>query len=160
MRAISLNSAGIFLGILVLAGTMFALLFGGLWLTKPAARKSGTAGALFTVIAAPSPTLTAAPTAALSPPPTLSNLPTPPSPNIVSGAYVQIVGTGGDGLRLREEPGLGNTILTLASEAEIFQVLEGPRDADGYVWWYISDPYNETRRGWSATNYLLVVQNP
>jgi hypothetical protein len=76
------------------------------------------------------------------------------------GAYVQIAGTGGDGLRLRAEPGLQSRVLFLALEAEVFLVTGGPRDADGYTWWYLEAPAEKSRQGWAASNFLAVVQNP
>jgi len=73
---------------------------------------------------------------------------------------VQITGTGGDGLRLRSEPGLGNTIRLVAMESEVFLVLEGPQTGDGLTWWYLAAPYDETRRGWAVSNYLATVKSP
>jgi hypothetical protein len=73
---------------------------------------------------------------------------------------VQIIGTGGDGLRLRDQPGLDGKVLLLGSEAEVFRVQDGPREVDGYTWWYLVGPFDETRRGWAVANYLQIVQNP
>jgi hypothetical protein len=75
-------------------------------------------------------------------------------------AYVQISGTGGDGLRLRVEPGLKSEVRILGAEDEVFEVKDGPREADGFTWWYLVGPYDQTRRGWAVSNYLQVVQNP
>jgi hypothetical protein len=79
---------------------------------------------------------------------------------IAIGAHVQIQGTGGDGLRLRSEPGLNGEILLLGSESEVFRVADGPVDTDGYTWWHLVGPFDETRQGWAVSNYLVVVQNP
>lgn len=76
------------------------------------------------------------------------------------GAYVQISGTGGDGLRLRSEPGLDAPIRFLALESEVFRVQDGPREADGYTWWNLVAPYDESVQGWAVSNYLVVVQQP
>ncbi len=76
------------------------------------------------------------------------------------GAYVQVTGTGGDGLRLRDRPGLDGNVLLVASEAEVFKLADGPVDMDGYVWWSLVGPFDETRRGWAAENYLVHIQNP
>ena len=73
---------------------------------------------------------------------------------------MQISGTGGDGLRLRTEPGLESEVRMLGLEAEVFQVKDGPREVDGYNWWYLVAPVDTTRRGWAVANYLAVVQNP
>jgi hypothetical protein len=76
------------------------------------------------------------------------------------GAYVQITGTAGAGLRLRERPALDAPMLLLGAEAEVFVVEQGPQEADGYVWWYLVGPYDADRRGWAVANYLQVVQKP
>ena len=48
----------------------------------------------------------------------------------------------------------------MASEAEIFIVKDGPIEADGYTWWYLLGPFDETRNGWAVSNYLVLAQNP
>jgi hypothetical protein len=111
------------------------------------------------------PALTATPVLpTVTPIPTLtatSAVPPPPQPGIIAiGSYVQVSGTGTDGLRLREEPGLGGKILFVGMESEVFRVDDGPRDADGYTWWYLVAPFDENRRGWAVSNYLAIAQNP
>jgi hypothetical protein len=86
--------------------------------------------------------------------------PSPPAGEISIGAYVQILDTGGAGLRLRSEPSLNGQVLLLGSEAEVFEVKDGPVEMDGYTWWYLVGPFDETRRGWAVANYLNLVQNP
>lgn len=77
------------------------------------------------------------------------------------GSYVQVSGTGIDGLRMRVSPGLASEVRFVAIEAEVFQVLDGPRDIDGYVWWYLQAPYDEDVNGWAVAQYLGVIQrNP
>jgi hypothetical protein len=90
----------------------------------------------------------------------MTGLPPPPPGNLSVGAYVQVTGTGGDGLRLRSEPGLDSDVRMLGLEGEVFVVQEGPQDADDYTWWYLVGPFDETRRGWAVANFLQVVQNP
>ena len=46
---------------------------------------------------------------------TLKVPPSPPPGVMAIGAYVQVTGTGGDGLRLRDEPGLDGQIQLLVS---------------------------------------------
>jgi hypothetical protein len=104
--------------------------------------------------------------------PTLLVLPdTPGSPSatpgngdsqggIEIGVYVQISGTGGEGLRLRSGPGVKNAPLFLGMEAEVYQVKDGPKDADGYTWWYLEAPYDQNRKGWAASKYLTIVASP
>jgi hypothetical protein len=70
------------------------------------------------------------------------------------GELVEIYGTEGDGLRLRNSPGLDATINVLALENEVFEVRGGPQEADGYVWWFLINPYDNTVQGWSVGNFL------
>lgn len=131
------------------------------WFTRPARSIPAPATAVLNVIPAPTATQPApTPTPQLSPTPSLPVPPAPAPGEIAVGAYVQIAGTGGDGLRLRTEPGLEGQVRMLGAEAEVFQVSEGPREIDGYTWWYLVGPYDESRRGWAVANYLSVVQNP
>jgi hypothetical protein len=84
-----------------------------------------------------------------------------PAPGEISiGTYVKISGTGGDGLRLRDVPGLAGNVMTLGEETEVFLVDNGPRDVDGYTWWYLKGHYDETRQGCGVVDYLLIVENP
>jgi len=122
---------------------------------------AGYGQAAMTVIAAPTstpnlglaPTLTV-PTAA----PTI--IPTPIPGAIGIGAFVQITGTEGQGLRLRGGPGLGNDQLFLGYDSEVYQVVDGPVDADGHTWWKLTAPYDVTRTGWAVQDYLTVIQSP
>lgn len=143
-------------GILLLGFTLFAL-----WSTRTTTIASGAPTAVMKVLSLPSATATSP-----SPTVTATILPTdrPPesgtSGNISVGAYVQIAGTGGDGLRLRAAPGLSGEVLFLGLEAEVFEVQDGPKEADGYTWWYLVAPFDESRTGWAVSGYLSVVQNP
>jgi len=106
----------------------------------------------------PAPTSTPSPT----PTPALAATPSPAAPGqgIAIGAYVQISGTGGQGLRLRAAPGLDAALLFLGYDAEVYQVRDGPRQADGYTWWYLVAPYDEGRAGWAAADFLSVLSTP
>jgi hypothetical protein len=86
--------------------------------------------------------------------------PSPAPGEITIGTLIKISGTGGDGLRLREEPGLGGDVRMLGEEAEVFLVDSGPQKVDGYVWWYLTGYYDETRGGWAVVDYLSIVENP
>jgi hypothetical protein len=79
---------------------------------------------------------------------------------IVVGMFVQISGTGGDGLRLRSGAGRENAPRFLGYEAEVFRVKEGPAFADGLTWWFLEAPYDPERSGWAAADYLAVVTPP
>jgi hypothetical protein len=75
-------------------------------------------------------------------------------------AYVQISGTEGEGLRIRSTAGLNSETVFRGEEAEVFVVKDGPKTADGYTWWYLVAPYDETRAGWAAADFLAVVPSP
>jgi hypothetical protein len=76
------------------------------------------------------------------------------------GGYVQITGTDGEGLRLRADPGLNGTSIFLGYDEEVFEVRDGPQEVDGYVWWYLVAPYDETRAGWAAADFLGAIPSP
>ena len=148
-------------GALLIAFIMFCfMVFVVLFVYSDSAPASqGTA--VLSVIPAPTVTQTRFVTTPLdSTTATLKVPPSPPPGVMAIGAYVQVTGTGVDGLRLRDEPGLDGQIQLLGSEAEVFLVLEGPREVDNYTWWYLVGPYDESRKGWAVANYLSLVQNP
>jgi hypothetical protein len=74
--------------------------------------------------------------------------------------YVQITGTGGDGLRLRSGPGLNGAQLFLGYDAEVYQIVDGPIEADGHTWWKLTAPYDATRTGWAVQDFLTVIPSP
>jgi hypothetical protein len=101
------------------------------------------------------------------PPPTFTPVPptatltpfytsTPALPTLVPGtigvgAMVEVTE---DGLRLRDAPSLNGKILSQASAHELFNVVDGPRQADGYTWWLLQGVYDTARQGWAVENYL------
>jgi len=76
------------------------------------------------------------------------------------GEFVQITGTSGEGLRLRSEPGRSFSVNFIGLDAEVFEVVKGPIEADGYIWWYLEAPYDKNRNGWSVDDYLQKVTVP
>ena len=110
----------------------------------------------------PAPTLTLViPTALPQTPTATIDIPPSPLPGVLGpGAIVQITGTGGTGLNLRETPGLDSKIQYLGLETEVFTIVEGPVEKDGLVWWRLVGFSDETRSGWGASNYLTIVQTP
>ena len=73
------------------------------------------------------------------------------------GSVVQIINTEGAGLRLRSEAGISGTVQFLGEELELFEVRDGPSESDGYIWWYLESPYDETRSGWAASDFLVII---
>jgi len=142
--------------VVLLLGTLFALAF---WESLPSSPSATVPHALFTVIPAPTSTVIL--------PDEFAGLVTPaPQGGIVSlegisqGIFVQIKGTGGDGLRLRSDPGMDSTPRFLGRESEIFQVRDGPQFANDFIWWYLVTPYDEKRGGWAVSKFLAVVPKP
>lgn len=148
--------AAVLLAGLLLAGTLAAITS-----TRPISAPLPPATAILTVIPAPSPTFPATtPTSPFSLTPTPASSPTPIPGTIAIDAFIQISGTGGDGLRLRAGPGLDEPVRYLALEAEVFQVKDGPSQANDFTWWYLVAPFDESRNGWAVAPYLVVIQNP
>ncbi len=148
----------VLLGGMLLACLAFSGLLAGLVFLRPQPAPLALGTAALNVIPAPTATRLL-PT--LPPSPTPS--PTPPLPGLAPLAvndYVQVAGTGADGLRLRADPGLNGNVLYLAIDAEVFKIIDGPRDVDGYTWWYLLEPYKQNIKGWAVANYLALIQNP
>jgi hypothetical protein len=145
------------LGALAFAGflTVLTLVLIG-WTRPRVAQEVGFAPADLTMIPAPTHTPGVPPT------PTIDPLATPSlaAGTIGVGGYVQISGTEGEGLRLRASPGLNGAQLFLGFDEEVYQVREGPQELDGHTWWYLVAPYDETRAGWAAADFLAVVPSP
>jgi len=86
-----------------------------------------------------------------------------PTPSQETGArfqvdnYVQIIGTGGNGLRLRSNPGTDALVIFVAAESEVFKVVAGPTQTGSYDWWQLVAPYDSSRQGWAAGEYLSSV---
>jgi len=83
-----------------------------------------------------------------------------PVVGIQVGGHVQISGTEGEGLRLRRDPSLSGEVVYLGLEGEIFLVSGGPQENNGYLWWQLAAPLDETKTGWAVSNYLEPAQSP
>ena len=156
MNVRDLVNKWVVLGALALAGVLLLITAVAIGLTSARQPSDvGFAPADVTVIPAPTRTSRAPPT------PTIAPFGTRTSPaGIAIGNYVQITGTEGQGLRIRAEPGLGGEFQFLAYDAEVFVVQDGPREVDGYVWWYLSAPYDDSRVGWAAADFLTYIPEP
>jgi uncharacterized protein YraI len=68
------------------------------------------------------------------------------------GAQVRVSGTGADGLSFRSGPGTNYARLMTVHDGEVFTVLEGPEEANGYRWWRLEDEGGTV--GWGADAWL------
>lgn len=98
---------------------------------------------------------------------TIIPTPSPESTNIPAGNFkfqigdfAQITGTSGDGLRLRSGPSRSDSVNFIGLDSEVFEVVDGPVEADGFIWWYLEAPYDKSRNGWSVDEYLQSVNVP
>jgi hypothetical protein len=156
MNVRDLFNKWVIFGALALAGILLLITAISIGLTSATRGPDvGFAPADLTVIPAPTGTSSAPPT------PTIDPFATATSPaGVAIGNYVQITGTEGQGLRIRSAPGLDGEFQFLAYDSEVFVVQDGPREVDGYVWWYLSAPYDESRVGWAAADFLSYVPAP
>ena len=144
---------------LILGGGSFAILLFLMNFTRPSRAPVGAVTAALTVVPSFSTTATSIPEEISSPdvPAETATL----EPGVMGiGAFVQVSGTDGDGLRLRQGPGLGNEMQFLGLDGELFQIGDGPVEADGYTWWYVIGSYDETRQGWAAADFLTLITDP
>ena len=153
MNVRQLFNRWVILGAILFAGflTLITAISIG-WTSARQSSQVGFAPADVTVIAAPTVTSNAPATATIDP-----FAPTPIPTGIALGNYVQISGTEGEGLRIRAQPGLNSEPVFLGFDSEVFVVQDGPREADGHVWWYLVAPYDATRAGWAAADFLSYI---
>lgn len=144
---------GLMITLLVIAAAMLALYY---WPDNSAQTINPTA--VVTIIDAP--TMTPLPTQTSFP--TVTPMPTEvieaPS-GFVIGSFAQIYGTDGDGLRIRSGPGQSYAVNFVGLDAEVFQIIGGPEESDGYIWWQLEAPYDIGRNGWAVEVYLQIVDS-
>ena len=143
---------------LATAAFLTVLWLGFLWLLQPASLPQATLQPVLTIIPGPTATATQPPNPALTPTNPTSSYVSPEGFTI--GGFVQIVGTEGAGLRLRSAAGTSSEPIFLAMDAEVFRIVDGPQEKDGFTWWFLEAPYDEKRAGWAASKYLAVVAGP
>ena len=154
-----LFSPGVFaVSLIVTAILVVATLIWIAWSAPPAPDASGLMAAV-TVI--PLSTFTPAPAAS----PTFDPYASTPTPTLAPGqfsvgSFVQISGTQGEGLRIRAEPGLNAKQLFLGFDTEAYTVVDGPRQVDGFSWYYLAAINDQKRTGWAASNFLTPIMNP
>ena len=146
----------VIIGAIVFAGLLILITAISIGLTTPLQSSMiGFVPADVTVISAPTSTSSAPATPTIDP-----FAPSPTPTGLAIGSYVQISGTEGQGLRIRSAPGLDSEFVFLGYDSEVFVVQDGPQTVDGYVWWYLVAPYDATRVGWAAADFLAFIPAP
>lgn len=84
--------------------------------------------------------------------------PTPKPGEIAVNAVVQVHGTEGTGLRFRQSPSLNGQELFMGFDTEVFNVIDGPRQADGYTWYYLAAVNDVNRKGWAVSQFLSNIE--
>jgi len=144
--------------------TILAGVLGGIFLCVLAAVLFFIVRPANSVKAVPTAQLVVIPLPENTPTPDISQLPTAipteiqiGNGDIRLGAFVQVFNTSGSGLQIRSGAGVQNPPNFIALDAEVFEVKDGPVDADGYTWWFLAAPYDDSRSGWAASAYLEVI---
>lgn len=69
---------------------------------------------------------------------------------------VTVVNTGGDGLKIHNEPNLESDTLTIAADGSVWIIIDGPIITEGRIWWKMwSD--STGMQGWAVQDYLTAV---
>ena len=112
-----------------------------------------------TILPAPTETpITIIPTAIFTPTPSpVLGLP----PGIMGiGAYAKVSNTGGAGLRIRQSATTDSLTQFIAMDEEVFEIIGGPVEKNAFTWWQLEAPYDKTRTGWAAEEYLTLINLP
>ena len=144
-----LVAVGLTVGVLVL-----------FWYSRPDALPPGASTAVLNIIRVPTFTPTLKIITPIVSESATPDLLTAIPVKIELGASVEVVGTGGAGLRIRQSPGLSQRVLFLANEGEVFVIQDGPRELDGYTWWLLANPEDAARSGWAVADFLRTYQLP
>ncbi|MBK9124306.1 MAG: SH3 domain-containing protein [Chloroflexi bacterium] len=84
----------------------------------------------------------------LAPPPTLIAAGSVQDDALTIGGKATVATTNGDSLNVRSDAGTVYQIRAKARPGEVVDVLDGPRDADGFTWWEIR--LTDGRQGWAV----------
>jgi len=140
------------LGLLLLLLLAVVLWWGARTLfPPPVATPTPAVVATLRPLATPTPAATTAATVSVVTP-----VPTPtPAPKVAAisvGQTVLIGGTDEEGIRFRSGPGLDYVTLVVLEEGTKLKALEGPQEADGFVWWRLE--MEDGTIGWAAEEWL------
>jgi hypothetical protein len=145
---------------LIIASVLLCTILAFIIIWRPAAGRPSLTPASVALIVIPASTSTplTLPPTETSYPPTPVFTSTPAPGQIAVGVYVQ-PSTGGVGLRVHIAPSLSADLAFpgAAFDSEVFLVTDGPKQADGYTWWYLTASYDATRAGWAVQNYLVAI---
>ncbi len=146
------------LGVLLGAITLFALIVLG-YFTRQAQVSIPPATPILILINAPTASITITPPPETAEPANTSTPTLSPeaSGSLSLGRLVEVYGTEGDGLRMRDNVGLDSKIVFVAVESEVFELRDGPVQKDGYEWWFLVNPYNLDKTGWAVSTYLQPI---
>lgn len=143
----------IFIALLLLASTF-------VWMAWSVPPRPDPAGLMAVMTVIPAPTGTPPAESVTLDPYAPTPTPTLAPGQLTTGIYVQIVGTGGVGLNIRSAPGLDASQRFLGFDSEVFLITDGPRERDGYTWWYVVSNYDDGRAGWAADDFLEAISSP
>jgi len=107
-----------------------------------------------TVFIPPTATPYVAPTDTPIPQPTQAANPAADGTVIAVGGKVRITNTGGAGVNFRDQPSISGKLLRKLPENNVYEVIGGPQEADGYTWWQLRDA-SDGALGWGAQNFLV-----
>ena len=75
---------------------------------------------------------------------------------IYLGATVEIANTDGTGVNVRGDASTTSDVLSVFLDGTQVQVIDGPVEAEGFVWWQVTG--NEVAAGWIVSDYLIVIE--
>jgi len=76
------------------------------------------------------------------------------------GAFVQIMNTQGAGLKIRSNPGTGDKVFFVGMDGDLFTIVDGPDEKNGYSWWKLQGYSDKNLEGWAAADYLTLAAPP
>jgi len=78
-----------------------------------------------------------------------------------SARYARVVGTGGEGLHVRQGPGLSYPVAWTLAEGTRVRVMDGPvPDSQSYRWYRVTGYDPAGGSGWSAAEFLVQIDAP
>lgn len=118
---------------------------------------------IIVLTAPPSPTWTPIPDVAIpTVQPTFTPVPTPDvavAPDTITpGYYAVVVNTDNVGVTVRGGPSTSNAPLTVAAEGSTLLILDGPEEANEFLWWQVR--LEDGTEGWVAGDFIEPIAAP